>query len=41
MEQQNLDKIAKLNAMETAAQFGITKFADLTPSEFKARVSIS
>jgi len=34
---QGLERIAKLNSLETAATFGVTEFTDFTPTEFKAK----
>jgi len=33
--QDNLDRIDALNSANTGARYGINKFADLTPKEFK------
>jgi hypothetical protein len=35
----NLDKIDRLNALNTTATFGINEFADLSEEEFKRYVS--
>jgi hypothetical protein len=33
--QDNLDRIDALNSANTGARYGVNKFADLTPKEFK------
>jgi hypothetical protein len=33
--QANLNRIDALNAAQTGARYGVNKFADLTPKEFK------
>ena len=36
MFKQNLEIIAELNSEDLGAEFGINKFSDLTPEEFRA-----
>ena len=39
--QDNLDRIDALNSANTGARYGINKFADLTPKEFKVRHNVA
>jgi hypothetical protein len=39
--QDNLDRIDALNSANTGARYGINKFADLTPKEFKVPLNVA